>query len=53
MKTKSFGSYSPGDADMPAYSDENLVLEALDDSHVAFGQLVSTTTMVSGFYESS
>ncbi len=40
MKTKLFGSFSPGDTDMPAYSDEKLVLEALDDSHQAFGQLV-------------
>ena len=40
MKTKPFGTFSPGDADMPAYSDEQLVLEALDDSHPAFEQLV-------------
>ncbi|MFC1718098.1 RNA polymerase sigma factor, partial [Candidatus Poribacteria bacterium] len=40
MKTKPSGSFSPGDSDMPAYPDEKLVLEALDDSHLAFGQLV-------------
>ena len=40
MKTRSFGSFSPGDEDMPAYPDEQLVSEALDDSHPAFEQLV-------------
>ncbi len=40
MKTRSFDPFSPGEADMPAYPDEQLVLEALDDSHPAFGQLV-------------
>ena len=40
MKTKPFGPFSPGDTDMPAYPDEQLVLEALDDSNSAFGQLV-------------
>ncbi|MFC1717476.1 sigma-70 family RNA polymerase sigma factor [Candidatus Poribacteria bacterium] len=40
MKTRSFGSFSPGEEDMSAYPDEQLVFEALDDSHQAFGQLV-------------
>jgi len=40
MKTRSPGSLSPGDKDMSAYSDEQLVMEALDGSHLAFGQLV-------------
>jgi RNA polymerase sigma-70 factor (ECF subfamily) len=40
MKSRSPGSPSPGDADMPAFSNEQLVLEALDDSHLAFEQLV-------------
>jgi RNA polymerase sigma factor (sigma-70 family) len=40
MKTRSSDTFSSGEADMPAYSDEQLVLEALDDSHPAFEQLV-------------
>jgi RNA polymerase sigma factor (sigma-70 family) len=40
MKTRSFDSLTPGEADMSAYPDEQLVLEALDDSHLAFKQLV-------------
>ena len=40
MKNGSPESLSPGDTDMPAYPDEQLVLEALGDSHPAFEQLV-------------
>ncbi len=40
MKTRSPGSLSPGEEDMPAYTNEQLVMEALDDSHPAFEQLV-------------
>ena len=40
MRTRSSDTSSPGDAGMSAYSDEQLVLEALDDSHLAFEQLV-------------
>ncbi|MFC1715487.1 sigma-70 family RNA polymerase sigma factor [Candidatus Poribacteria bacterium] len=48
MKTRSPGSISPGDKDMrrdsqsikSVYPDDQLVLEALDDSDPAFGQLV-------------
>ncbi len=40
MKARSFDPFPPGDADMSAYSEEQLVLEALDDSHSAFEQLV-------------
>ena len=36
----STGSSSSRDEDMSAYSDEQLVLEALNDSDLAFGQLV-------------
>jgi RNA polymerase sigma-70 factor (ECF subfamily) len=40
MKTRSSGSASPGDIDMQAYFEEQLVQEALDDSHPAFEQLI-------------
>jgi RNA polymerase sigma-70 factor (ECF subfamily) len=40
MKTRTPGSLSPGGKDMSEYSDEQLVMEALDGSHRAFGQLV-------------
>ncbi len=40
MKTRSSGSFSPGDTNMPAYTEEQLVSEALDDSHPAFQQLI-------------
>ena len=40
MKTRSSGSFSPGDKDMSAYPDEQLVLEALGDSHPAFEKLI-------------
>ena len=48
MKTRSFDSFSPGETNVrrdslstkSAYPDEQLVMEALDDSHPAFGQLV-------------
>ncbi|MFC1717540.1 sigma-70 family RNA polymerase sigma factor [Candidatus Poribacteria bacterium] len=40
MKTRSYGQLSPGEEDMSAYPDEQLVLEALDDSYQAFEQLV-------------
>ena len=40
MKTRSPDPFFPGDTNMPAYPDEQLILEALDDSNLAFGQLV-------------
>ncbi len=40
MKTRSLDSFSPGETDMSAYPDEQLVLEALDDSHPAFERLI-------------
>ncbi len=40
MKTRSFDPFPPGEEDMSAHSDEQLVQEALDDSHPAFQQLV-------------
>ena len=40
MKTRSNGSFAPGEEDMSAYPDEQLVLEALGDSRQAFEQLV-------------
>ena len=40
MKTGPFDLFSPGEEDMSAYPDEQLVQEALGDSHPAFEQLV-------------
>ena len=40
MKTRSCDPFPPGEEDMSAYSEEQLVQEALYDSHPAFQQLV-------------